>query len=193
MTEPDTETKITIMQLGPCQPEIDFPENSPRTALCSILLPVKNCTGSPYYRSEWTNGIDDWQHLSQKIITHETSMSHIQSMKSRIDYEDNKNHQIIVRSSFCQGYEALILDVLKGLNLSFAMCRGQGYDGASVMSGVHKGLQANLLKLNQNALYVHCAAHKLNLVIADGVKSRTSMSDFFDTIQSVYSFFTQVD
>ncbi|ODM87322.1 Zinc finger MYM-type protein 1 [Orchesella cincta] len=90
--------------------------------------------------------------------------------------------EIVDRSA--KGYEALILDVLKGLNLSFAMCRGQGYDGASVMSGAHKGLQANLLKLNQHALYVHCAAHKLNLVITDGVKSRTSMSDFFDTIQS---------
>ncbi|ODM87323.1 Zinc finger MYM-type protein 5 [Orchesella cincta] len=125
LAQPDTETKITIMQLGPCQPDIDFPENSRGRRFAASYYQLKTTTGlriqrkwlcyslrldkvycetcwlfgnrgSPYYRSEWTNGIDDWQHLSQKIITHETSMSHIQSMKSRIDYEDNKT----IKSSF---------------------------------------------------------------------------------------------
>ncbi|ODM90399.1 Zinc finger MYM-type protein 5 [Orchesella cincta] len=116
---------MTIMQLGPCQPEIDFPENSRGRRFAASYYQLKTATGlriqrkwlcyslkldkvycetcwlfgnrnSPHYRSEWTNGIDDWQHLTQKIITHETSMSHIQSMKSRIDYEDNKT----IKSSF---------------------------------------------------------------------------------------------
>lgn len=47
-------------------------------------------------------------------------------------------------------------------------CRGQGYDGASVMSGVYNGLQKRICERELNAVYdvyVHCAAHNLNLVL----------------------------
>jgi len=45
--------------------------------------------------------------------------------------------------------------------------RGQGYDGASNMSGCRKGvqLQAVIMEKNPLALYTHCSSHVLNLVI----------------------------
>lgn len=54
----------------------------------------------------------------------------------------------------------------KGLEIS--KCRGQGYDGAATMSGVYSGVQARIAKMEKNALYVHCAAHNLNLNLNSG-------------------------
>lgn len=43
---------------------------------------------------------------------------------------------------------------------------GQGYDGASSMSGIFNGVQKNICDITPHALYVHCAAHSLNLAIS---------------------------
>ena len=43
---------------------------------------------------------------------------------------------------------------------------GQGYDGASVMSGIHRGVQAQMKRAGyRNATCVHCASHRLHLVL----------------------------
>ena len=38
-------------------------------------------------------------------------------------------------------------------------CRGQGYDGAGTVAGKDKGLQAQIRRVNPNALYTLCASH----------------------------------
>lgn len=43
---------------------------------------------------------------------------------------------------------------------------GQGYDGASNMAGRFKGTQAIVRETCPKALYVHCAAHSLNLTVS---------------------------
>ena len=45
--------------------------------------------------------------------------------------------------------------------------RGQCYDGAANMSGQYSGLQSRISAKNPKALYVHCHAHVLNLVIVE--------------------------
>lgn len=45
----------------------------------------------------------------------------------------------------------------------------QTYDGCSVMAGVHNGLQQIIRAKYQSALFVHCYAHKLNLVLKQSV------------------------
>ncbi|XP_065313416.1 zinc finger MYM-type protein 1-like [Gordionus sp. m RMFG-2023] len=42
----------------------------------------------------------------------------------------------------------------------------QSYDGAAVMSGDSHGLQAKIRDVNPSALYIHCFAHKLNLILS---------------------------
>jgi len=49
-----------------------------------------------------------------------------------------------------------------GINCQFLV--GQGYDGASAMSGYLHGAQEYIKKDFPVALYVHCSAHSLNLV-----------------------------
>ena len=64
-----------------------------------------------------------------------------------------------------------ILASLRTANLDLKMIRGQAYDGASSTSSAHVGAQAVVKEAsNQNATYVHCHSHRLNLSIASSCK-----------------------
>ena len=71
------------------------------------------------------------------------------------------------------------LDVKSGLV-------GQGYDGASVMSGINKGVQQLVRESAPFALYTHCYAHRLNLVLVDACKSVAEANDFFALLERLY-------
>jgi len=43
----------------------------------------------------------------------------------------------------------------------------QSYDGASVMSGHLNGVQTKIKEHHPTAVYIHCMAHRLNLVVVD--------------------------
>lgn len=58
------------------------------------------------------------------------------------------------------------------------------------MSGQHSGVQTLIRSDFPNALYVHCCAHNLNLVISDASKSSSSVQRFFNIVQTVYNFFS---
>ena len=57
-----------------------------------------------------------------------------------------------------------ILTTLSSMHLDINNCIGQCYDGASVMSGQCVGVSAKIKERTEHALYVHCCAHRLNLV-----------------------------
>ena len=65
---------------------------------------------------------------------------------------------------------------------------GQGYDGASVMSGKHSGVAARIKTDAKHAVYVHCNAHCLNLVLIDTVKA-VPEADFLHYCRSFMSIF----
>ncbi|ERL87673.1 hypothetical protein D910_05063 [Dendroctonus ponderosae] len=68
----------------------------------------------------------------------------------------------------------------------------QSYDGASVMSGQHAGVQALIKKQYPCAHYVHCYAHPLNLVISKAASTNrqqrnidpTRVKDAIDNFES---------
>ena len=64
-----------------------------------------------------------------------------------------------------------LLSATKNLRLSITMCYGQSYDGASTMSGEISGLQTKIREVAPNALFTHCCAHNLNLILMDAVSS----------------------
>ena len=76
---------------------------------------------------------------------------------------------------------------LRALDLGINECVGQGYDGASVMSSEVKGACSVILGLNPRALYLHCAAHSLNLVIVDACKQQ-SVRNMISTTKQVINF-----
>ena len=66
--------------------------------------------------------------------------------------------------------------------------RGQGYDGAGNMAGKLKGVQARITELNDKALYVHCAAHCLNLSIVKACSVK-GVKNMFAAMKELSKFF----
>ncbi|KAK1175574.1 zinc finger MYM-type protein 1-like isoform X1 [Acipenser oxyrinchus oxyrinchus] len=95
-------------------------------------------------------------------------------------------------SSCAEAFYNLLVNILThelGLNVNFM--RGQAYDGASTMSGHISGLQARVKEgCSSKAMYVHCCAHNLNLILIDAVSTSTSAKLFFGTLETLYSFLT---
>ncbi|KAJ0495399.1 putative transcription factor and/or regulators TTF-type(Zn) family [Helianthus annuus] len=67
-------------------------------------------------------------------------------------------------------------------NLNLGRVRGQGYDGASNMSGEFNGLKTLILKENSSAYYVHCFAHQLQLVVVALANKHLEICRFFKEI-----------
>ena len=80
---------------------------------------------------------------------------------------------------------------LQELGIDILKLRGQGYDGASVMSGAYAGVQRPIKDMcpSSPVPFFHCVSHNLNLVINDAVKSIPQNEKFFTILQDVFNFF----
>lgn len=81
--------------------------------------------------------------------------------------------------------------LLLGLNACGLDCDflfGQGYDGAENMAGIFKGAQAIIRSKYPKALYVHCAAHSLNLAVSSACNIQ-SIRNCLGVIEKCYCFF----
>lgn len=67
----------------------------------------------------------------------------------------------------------------------------QSYDGAAVMSGELGGLQTRVRETYPSALFVHCMAHRLNLVLQQSLNSIKECQVFFSTLSGLASFFSK--
>ena len=65
----------------------------------------------------------------------------------------------------CAELAEQLISIVSKLGLRLRFCVGQGYDGASSMSGHTNGCQAKVREQAPYALYVHCSSHTLNLVL----------------------------
>lgn len=65
---------------------------------------------------------------------------------------------------------------------------GQGYDGAGNMAGKFNGVQAVIREQYPKAIYVHCAAHSLNLAISQASEIQ-SVRNCLGTVGKMYDFF----
>ena len=66
--------------------------------------------------------------------------------------------------------------------------RGQGYDNAATMAGIHTGVQRPIRNVNPKAEFVACANHTLNLAGVHAAGVSVSSITFFGTVERVYSF-----
>ncbi|XP_052621086.1 uncharacterized protein LOC111877426 [Lactuca sativa] len=78
--------------------------------------------------------------------------------------------------------KATIYSFLTECGLSPHRIRGQGYDGASNMSGAFNGLKTLIMKEVKSAHYIHCFAHQLQLALVFVAKNHPNINDFFDLI-----------
>lgn len=75
-----------------------------------------------------------------------------------------------------------------GVGLDVKNLVGQGYDGASAMSGALRGAQAIVRQRYPKALYVHCSSHCFNLALSEGC-SVAEVRNCLGTIETTYNFF----
>lgn len=64
-----------------------------------------------------------------------------------------------------------IFSFIESCNLNSVPIIAQSYDGAAVMSGNKNGVQSKVRSKHPEAIYIHCMAHKLNLVVVDTCKN----------------------
>ncbi|XP_061170352.1 52 kDa repressor of the inhibitor of the protein kinase-like [Saccostrea echinata] len=113
-------------------------------------------------------------------------VANIEQMDICIRYVDENNE---VNEDFI-GYAPLdsvdaaslsnaILQKLEDCNLDTQYLRGQGYDGASVLSGSKSGVCSRLREVQPLAEYHHCRAHALNLVISSSCKNIPMVRNLF--------------
>jgi hypothetical protein len=81
-----------------------------------------------------------------------------------------------------------LVDTVTRFGLSMKQCVAQSYDGASVMSGTCTGVQARIQECAPMAVYIHCMAHRLNLVLVDVCKNIQCIAEFFVLLEAVYVF-----
>ena len=81
-----------------------------------------------------------------------------------------------------------ILETLRNAGIDMSYCRGLGYDGAANMSGARRGCASLITAEYTSAIYMHCACHKLNLVIQKTCPVQM-VSNIMDTIKHLSYFF----
>ena len=69
--------------------------------------------------------------------------------------------------------------------------RAQTYDGAAVMSSELNGVQARIKEKVPEAMFTHCYAHKLNLVLLHSAKCMPECRTFFKTVEGLATFFSK--
>ncbi|KAJ4446703.1 hypothetical protein ANN_13400 [Periplaneta americana] len=67
----------------------------------------------------------------------------------------------------------------------------QSYDGAASMAGRINGVQALIKQTHSQALFVHCYAHCLNLVLSNTVNNIKECKIFFSTLSGIAAFFSR--
>ena len=95
-----------------------------------------------------------------------------------------------LENSNAAAFAEVLLKELQLRKIDITLCRGQAYDGASVMSGIKSGLQTQIKALSPNAIYVHCCAHVLNLVTIAAMSVNSEVELFFGTAKKLYTFLT---
>ena len=82
----------------------------------------------------------------------------------------------------------LVNELLQKHELKLSRLRGQCYDGASNVSGHISGLQARIREVEPRALFVHCNAHNLNLVVQDAIEKVLVARKFIGTFKDLINF-----
>lgn len=82
-----------------------------------------------------------------------------------------------------------IIKVVNETGLNIKKCVAQAYDGSSTMSGDISGVKTRISDLVDGFCpYVHCYAHRLNLVLVDCCSNIPELKDLFGLLQAIYNF-----
>ena len=80
-------------------------------------------------------------------------------------------------------------DVLLRLSLDIGNLRGQCYDGANVMAGSRNGVRALFQKEQPKAFFVHCLAHRGNLVVKKMMNANEAVAICTNVATKIHALF----
>ena len=91
-----------------------------------------------------------------------------------------------------EGISTCILEQLKiVLEENQEKLIAQTFDGAKVMEGKEKGVQARIRNVYKRAHYTHCHCHQMQLVIKKACQQNEESIEFFENIRKISSFFNK--
>lgn len=93
-----------------------------------------------------------------------------------------------VHKADSQQLSSILLDVLMHFGLNINNLRGQGYDGAAVMSGSNSGVAKRISDLESRAVFVHCSGHSMNLAVQDAARNVHLIRDTIEFVKDVVNF-----
>lgn len=82
----------------------------------------------------------------------------------------------------------LLENAMIALGLPIDNCRGQGFDGAAVMSGAVSGVQTRFRNEHPKMLFVHCAGHQINLAVSASLKCHADCESSLDELEATVRF-----
>ena len=98
---------------------------------------------------------------------------------------------IEVEDSSAIGLHKLTTNCIQRKGLDIKNCRGQGYDGFTVMSGKYSGLHKKIQDVAPHPYYVHCASQNLYLMLKDATEAVTETRQFATSL-SRYIIFSDI-
>lgn len=96
----------------------------------------------------------------------------------------------VSKDKTAHGLATVILNVMKDSKVDKKLIC-QTYDGASVMAGCHGGVQAIIKQECPYAMFIHCYAHRLNLVLLYGAKTIKKVRLFVYDLTAFQTFFSK--
>uniref|UniRef100_H3A5Q3 TTF-type domain-containing protein n=1 Tax=Latimeria chalumnae TaxID=7897 RepID=H3A5Q3_LATCH len=140
---------------------------------------VKELKEAKYF-SVLVDSIPDISNLDQLtcVVRYVLPNGPVERFLTFLDFETHSGQDIA--KSLLQFFEKI------GVNI--ADCQGQSYDNASNLSGKYQGMQAWIRERSENAVYIPCCAHSLNLVGQCAVDCCFTAISFFSFVQKLYFF-----
>ena len=127
-------------------------------------------------------------------------VAHIDQMSQVLRYIKISGAKVEVKETFlrfiqfdeknAKSLTNLILAKLDEDHLDIQDMRGQGYDNAATMSGVHSGVQRGILDINPLATYILCNNHSMNLAGVHSAQVSVNAITFFGTLDRLFVFFS---
>ncbi|KYM96678.1 Zinc finger MYM-type protein 1 [Cyphomyrmex costatus] len=122
-------------------------------------------------------------------------VAHIDQMTEIIRYVKIDGDKVEVQERFlgflpmkeksAEKIAEMIVTSLDEDKLLIENCRGQGYDNAATMSGIHRRVQQRIKDINPKAEFISCTNHSLNLTCVHAAGQSVYSTTFFGTIEDV--------
>lgn len=127
-----------------------------------------------------------------------TDVSGIEQFSMCARYVEKADDKEIVREDFLKfvpvvdatglGLSNTVKTTCSDMMLDLKDCCGQGYDGASAMSGEFQGCATRITAEYPQIPYVHCVSHSFNLAVGDACKI-VIVKNTIGTINEIINFF----